>query len=482
MWTTPGFGIEGEWQQSSRATVPRRSLSFGPVGTELGARQRRTLARPQWSPYREPLQGVVVQTAAEDVQEEIPATEMAPGDFVDADPETYPEDSEPGYFDGSRLYPWRYRPERFGSWGNSPISCLTGLWVRGEGLVWWIEGMSAPPLLTQSPVGTPRETAGVLGQPTTEILLGGTLPGVVQGGGKISFGYWLDPDFTMGLEAAYMGVVRGQSSFSAESVGDPILARPFFNVEDGVNRQDAEILAFTGLFGGNAVVTTEAALQGVELLWREGLLRQPGHRLDFVIGYRFNRLDEQLQITDSFRVLGPGTGAAVGTTIDQLDLFETRNWFNGAELGIVSESRRGPWTLELLMKLALGNNHSQVTINGSTTTTVPVPDAAPDVVVTPAGLLAQQTNIGVYTRDEFAMIPELGVTAGYNFLRGLRVTAGYTFIYWSRVARPGDQIDLDLNLTQLNPDGLVGNPRPKFSFIGNDVWTQGLRLGLDYRF
>ena len=44
--------------------------------------------------------------------------------------------------------------------------------VRGEYLLWWSNGNPLPPLVTTSPAGTPRPSAGVLGQPGTEIVYG----------------------------------------------------------------------------------------------------------------------------------------------------------------------------------------------------------------------------------------------------------------------------------------------------------------------
>jgi hypothetical protein len=64
----------------------------------------------------------------------------------------------------------------------------------------------------------------------------------------------------------------------------------------------------------------------------------------------------------------------------------------------------------------------------------------------------------------------------------LRVTAGYTLLYWSGVARPGDQIDLDVNLSQVAPNIMVGPARPEFRWVGSDLWVQGLSAGLHYRF
>jgi hypothetical protein len=147
---------------------------------------------------------------------------------------------------------------------------------------------------------------------------------------------------------------------------------------------------------------------------------------------------------------------------------------------MVGDIRWRNWTVELLMKLALGDSKSQVSINGSTTVTVPTDP--PDVATTAAGLLAQQTNIGVYQRNDFAVMPELGITLGYNLTRNLKATFGYSFLYWSRVARPGSQIDTNLNLSQLEATGLVGAPRPQFLWVIDDVWAQGMNFGLDYRF
>ena len=80
------------------------------------------------------------------------------------------------------------------------------------------------------------------------------------------------------------------------------------------------------------------------------------------------------------------------------------------------------------------------------------------------------------------VIPEFGVTLGYDLTPCLRATVGYTLLYWSQVARPGDQIDLDVNLSQIKPSGLVGPARPEFNWVGSDVWVQGSSAGLNYRF
>jgi hypothetical protein len=99
------------------------------------------------------------------------------------------------------------------------------------------------------------------------------------------------------------------------------------------------------------------------------------------------------------------------------------------------------------------------------------------------GLLAQRSNIGRHTTDDFAVVPQLGITLGYHVTPRLSLTLGYTFFYWSVVARPGEQIDLDVNPDLLPPERVPfqGALRPRFIYEGTDYWAQGLNLGLDYR-
>ena len=131
------------------------------------------------------------------------------------------------------------------------------------------------------------------------------------------------------------------------------------------------------------------------------------------------------------------------------------------------------------MKLGFGNTHSEVLIDGSTTTTVgggaPVTDSG--------GLLALSTNVGRYSQDHFTVVPELGVTIAYDITSRLRATFGYTFIYWSRVARPGDQIDRYLNPSYIPNNGPpIGPARPAFTFATSNFWAQGMNFGMEYRF
>jgi hypothetical protein len=371
-----------------------------------------------------------------------------------------------GYGDGPGYW---YDPHRF--------------WIRGDYLLWGTKGFSTPPLVTTSPVGTARTDAGILGLPTTSVLFGGNnIDGAVRSGGRIRLGYWFDSCDTIGIEGTYFALGTATSSFNASSLQTPILARPFRNLEPGSVGNDAELVAYPNLFSGNISVNATSQLQGGELLVRKALCCDCCRRFDLLAGWRYYRLDESLQISDSKTALSADTGLAIGTTLSEFDRFSTVNSFNGGVIGFVTGMCRCRWWLETRATLGIGNNNARVSINGQAISTTPVVGGPPVVVTTPAGLLAQGTNIGTYTSNSFAVIPQFEVTLGYDLTPRLRATVGYTFLYWTHVARPGNQIDTNLNLSQLGPSGLVGIPRPAFTGTTSDFWAQGLNVGLAYRF
>lgn len=347
---------------------------------------------------------------------------------------------------------------------------------HGEYLMWWTRGTQVPPLVTTSPDGTPRAQAGVLGQDTAILFGDEGLADEVRSGGRFTFDYWFEPEACTGLEVSYMVVGEQTTSFAVGSEGDPILARPYFNVNTDV--QDARLIAFPNVLDGAVSVDATTELQGFEVLVRRMLTQDSRVRLDGLIGWRFNRLSDHLQISESTATTDPGGIIPAGTTIDLLDRFDTMNRFHGAEIGLLLEERRSNWTLDTSIKVAFGNTHSSVRIDGSTTTTVP--GVAP--VTSRGGLLALPTNIGLYEDNRFSVVPEFGITLGYDLTRRLRATFGYTLIYWSNVARPGEQIDFSVNSSQFSGGALSGEARPEFDWVTTGFWAQGLNFGLEYCF
>ena len=389
-----------------------------------------------------------------------------------------------------------------GGCGGSVCGPWGRIFVRAEYLAWWTSGMDIPALVTGSDPDTSRGNAGVRGLDSTNILYGeeDVITGL-RSGARIKFGGFLGPCRRLGWEIEYLTLGDEREFFEARSDGngDPIIARPFFNMNPRVNGsgaldpppgEDAEIVAYPGLLSGVANVESESSLHGAgaRLRWNFCCKKlacggccgcgppRGFSKVDLTAGYRYLALDDRIAITEdltSLQSFNPGR-------FQISDQFETENRFHGAELGFLWEGGWRNVTLEAYSRIALGNVNQRVRINGNTTIS---PLTQPQQEFS-GGLLAQRSNIGEYEQDEFGIMNELGLTLGLYLTPRLRATVGYTFLFLSPVARAGDQIDLDLNPDLLPPeiDPFTGPERPQFAFQETDFWANGLNVGLDLRF
>jgi hypothetical protein len=98
------------------------------------------------------------------------------------------------------------------------------------------------------------------------------------------------------------------------------------------------------------------------------------------------------------------------------------------------------------------------------------------------GFLALPSNIDSFAGNQLSVVPDVGITLGFDLSPQVRATIGYEAVYWNNVARPGDQIDLNLDPRQFPPPAITAATRPEFIMRTSDFWTQGLNLGLDLRF
>ncbi len=367
--------------------------------------------------------------------------------------------------------------------GCGRSACQPLYWGRVDYLYWYLNGAYVPPLVTTSPVGTDRDDAGVLGLSTTSILVGNeNFGGRGLAGGRIEFGSRFAHGGGLGWHVAYLGLQDAKDRFRFDGTITPILARPFFSVEPATFGPNADLAAFPDELEGNLSVDSLTSFEAAGLMFHWMLNKNPCRRLRLSAGYQYSGLEDRLVIADFKRVIGGSTGLAIGTTLTGIDHFRAENQFHGVALGWLSSARHRRASFDLGMQLALGNNRSRVRINGSTTASVPVLGGPDDVVTTVGGLLAQSTNIGFYEEDSFAVAPELQLGMGYDLNSHARLLLGYRFMYWSPVVRAADQIDPLVNLSQLDPDGLVGEPRPRFDPKLRDFWAQGLSVGIDCRY
>jgi hypothetical protein len=381
------------------------------------------------------------------------------------------------------------------AWGPRSERSLR-VWVEAEYLLWWTKGASVPPLVTTGPAFPLTPSPGSFAAPGTVVLFGGDGSNRgPQSGGRFAVGFWNDCR-SIGADANFFFLGQRSNNFDAATSGAPgsiVLARPFFDTRTGTF--NSELIGFPGLAAGNVHVQSTTSLLGAEANLLCNLCRScpppctdtcdscvrptPQYRVDFLVGPRYMELREGLSIAENTQV-GPNSPIFAGAGINGVDQFDTVNRFYGGQLGIRAEWWRNRVFVNATAKVALGVTHQSVDINGSTTITT----AAGATTVLPGNLLAQSSNIGHYSRDQFSVIPEVGVNLGYQLTENLRVFAGYTFIYWSNVQRPGDAISTSVNSSRVPTSTVAptGPLDPLFNFNSSGFWTQGINVGVQLRF
>jgi hypothetical protein len=330
-------------------------------------------------------------------------------------------------------------------------------WARGDYLLWWKKGADLPPLVSTGPLSG-----------TNSILFGGDDVGSdVESGGRVELGVWFDACHERGIGGRFFAL--GDETTEFNSAGLTNVARPFIDATPGspaLGMENALLVSAPGGPVGNVLVRMTSDVFGGDIYYQRALCRDACSRVDFLVGYQMSQIDENLTIAQQI--------ADGGVTVNGTDVFDTRNEFHGAEVGLLASRCDCRWTLEVLAKVGVGNMDQTVTISGMET-------RQPPLVTSNGSLLALPTNIGRYNRDEFAAVPELGVNVSYELSNCLDFTFGYSIIYWSDVLRPGDQIDRTINGTQTSGGMLMGAARPQFAFVDGDYWVQGINLGFTLR-
>jgi hypothetical protein len=201
-----------------------------------------------------------------------------------------------------------------------------------------------------------------------------------------------------------------------------------------------------------------------------------GDTVHLLVGFRYSNLSDRLGVVEDLRITAPGP--TQNSTFLIHDNFRVRNDFYGSEIGLRTHIYRGRWSLEILTKMALGNTHQTVIIDGQTVVTAPNQTTQ----TYNAGILALGTNSGTYQRNACTMIPQLGVELDYQVSCKLRGYIGYNALYWACVLRAADQIDLNLDPRNFPPAVPGGLPLPAFPGKTSSFWAQGVNLGAEFRF
>ncbi len=383
------------------------------------------------------------------------------------------------------------------SWHVAPCGPPEWLWGQVNVLAWWTKGMPLPALVTTSPAGTPQAQAGVIGAEGTEVLFGDEdLFADARLGGQFRLGGWLGPRRWVGVDFDYLGLEDERAGFLAASVGDRILARPFFNVGTNTLTSDSALVAYPNLLAGTIYIEADSQFQtaGAHLIANvlcnigarcnggaEAGGCSKGWRVDLLGGYRYLGLDEGVLVRETLvTTVTPRTG------FQAFDQFTTNNDFHGGELGLSAKYRGQRWWAEGLLEVALGRTKTKTLIDGQTLLIVPPGAEDGQATVMTGDLLALTTNIGQYSTKSFAWSPQVAVTLGYQLSPQLSVKAGYSGVFLSRVLRPAGVIDTGVNEMNIpdptDPELVPTGPRrPAATFDETTFWAHGFNLGLDYR-
>jgi hypothetical protein len=368
-------------------------------------------------------------------------------------------------------------------------------YASAEWLMWTTRGFHLPPLVTTASPFDPPDTRGALGFGSTRLIFGDSdTAGGLRSGARFTLGYNCDPCSLWAIEGSFFFLSRKNDGATFDSNAFPVIGRPFFNINTGM--QDRELTTSPGLLPGdllkvqgNLQVNTSSSLLGAELNSRCLLRTGCDFQMTGIVGVRYLDLSDGLRITENGTLLQdvPGVGAnpptaRAGDQVTVFDRFDTHNRFYGGQIGVNGEWRRGPWSLDTHVKLALGVTQQSVDIDGGQR----ISSLNGQVQNFPGGLYALSTNIGHHSQTRFGFVPELGLKVGYNFTDNIRVFVGYDFLYWSSVLRPGDQIDQSLNANIIPNFGAAfpatNQVRPTVPFRTTSYWALGLNAGLEFRY
>lgn len=380
-----------------------------------------------------------------------------------------PADGPPPY--GPDMYA-PVGPPQQGPWG----------YVEASVLAWRIK--DAPlnsPILTTGDLTDP--VPGAIGRPTTFPVFGpGGFDYGTATGFRFTLGGWLGSEPLGGeLRYFFLQPQRLLAGFGSTDLGVPIAFFPFINGTTGL--ESTLVISGPGA-GGGAAVLSETRLSGFEANGLLAAARGPNFQADLLAGVRVLNLDERLSIVNLFTV----SAAAAGVSTSFQDLFETENRFIGGQVGARGTVWAGPVFASASARIAVGSTRSVVDARGASIQTAPAP--LPTGAF-PGGLFVQQSNTLRQSENNYSVVPELGLQVGCQVCGCVRAFVGYDCLYWTRVARPGDQIDRALNLTQ-NPTTvgaavgatgvLVGDPRPAPLFNKTDFFAQGVSFGVEVRY
>lgn len=363
------------------------------------------------------------------------------------------------------------------------------LWGSLEYMNMWEQsGPVSIPLVTQN---NDPAALGIIGEPGTQIIYGdGSGQDLAYGnisGGRITLGGWIDDRDLYGIEFSGFLLEKKYTNFEASSPGGdfPVVSIPFFSTSP-VPAGEAAVSAkspFSTNNPNNISVHTGSQLWGAELNWVYNLTNRTRYPLQALAGFRYMSLDESLTLNDTIFDT-TGTRPTMGV-LSYSDDFNTQNNFYGIQFGLRSNwVAQNGFTLDILAKVALGENAEVIDISGNTTSTKAAMGVATGTYN--SGIFAQESNMGSYDHNTFAVLPEFQLKLGYLPSPNVHPYIGYDGMYMNKVVRPGEQINRNINTTEsvalsggTTVSGALSPTKP--SFNNTSFWIQGVTVGIEVR-
>lgn len=360
-------------------------------------------------------------------------------------------------------------------------------WISAEYMA-----LLARPMRVSGPLlstGSATDSApGALGQIATTVLFPtqdidfGLFSGV-----RVNSGLFLDDAdrISLELQGFYQSPNTSTHAAAGDSTGNPVLARPVFNVT--ANREGAFVNTLPGTIQGSINFDFKSQMFGAELNARMHSYWWQRFHSDFLVGFRYVGLQESMRVTESIQPLTAnfltfqgGVVNAPNSLFDD-DSFRTTNNFFGPQIGTRLSWEYGYANFDFFAKLALGGSVQRTTIEGATTLVTPNGNT-----VAPGGIIALPSNNGTYTRTILGIVPEFGVNVGVDVTQQVRVQLGYSFLLWNQVARPGGAFDRNVNPSQVPGSPTFGAPgggtSPVFRFNDELFWAHSFNIGLHFHY
>lgn len=355
----------------------------------------------------------------------------------------------------------------------APMESASRWYFGAEALFSWFKNSPTPvPIITDNYADVPGVNV---------FLGGGEVDTNPNAGFKLTGAYRIDS--RLGVELTGFYIPTRSTSSSVSSTGQPgsiDLYLPYYDVVQKGERITE--ISYWPTYRGSAQATLSNNLGGGEINATWTMPQQDALRIDLIGGFRYLQLRESYTINTSSPYNPPNPADIWNTT----DSFETRNRFYGLQVGARLAYDQGPWVSTLNAKVALGTMQQRVSINGYLETNDYTNYT--NTQIYPGGYFALPTNSGDHSRNTFAVVPEFALNLGYRVTSQATVYLGYSLLYATDVARPGDQMNRNINPTMTvswgndPPVKPVGPAQPTFAFNTSDFWAQSLSIGVGYRF